>query len=393
MRVVLIWGRRSTALRAAPVIVGILAFAVISNAGWVYDWFFASRRPLSFLPLVAVVVAGCVAHDTARAWDPVGRSLGSSLIRWRAGYALIPLVATGVAGLCFGVVWIFMTVACVAQGAVGRPDPWVMPEMFCALMAAAGLGLLFGARIHTVAAGPLAAASTYVAYMLSGPYGFPTLMGSVGASDSMLGLTRAVPRSFVSMGVNGALAATAALACIGPLSRVARRCGVVLAATLCLTIGLGAGRAVPPAEFVATTRQSCIDGATTVCGPVGTDQLLRIVAGHARWAERQLADSELTLPTRLLLSRESRPSLPSEAIVPFGAQQIVRLDRATMMESILSRPRLCPQLFAYTPETQSLLEAEGRVRQWLVGALRSPSGKAPPQVLAAYRSIQECKPS
>lgn len=394
-----IWLRRSLALRLAPLLVGLLVLMAWTRDGWQYEWLFGARTMIGALPLVSALVAGAVAYDVVRHWEPLVAELGPSTRRWRR--ATLALVGAHVLWALAGVTVVLAAAAVrmAANDALGRPDAWLPFEVAAALAAAASVGLVAGMFLRSPVAPPLVAVAVFSAQALNLPFGLDVLFAPVSAVSSALGVERDPGAAAMTIALNlGVAAVCCALALRG--ARPSAPWSVTVAA---LAAGMLALLAVPASVTALpyraqSTETVCITrGQVEVCGG-GSAPLLADLASGLDDATTVLQSSQLGLPRSWTLSVPGTQPPSSQATAQeVSPAKLADERRTATLAAVLSQPRPCPQLYDTNDDTNddttALLERQQQVREWIEQALhQGRSGVAPAQVLSAYEQLAQCRP-
>lgn len=186
---VVLWLRRGTPVRAFPVLVAMELTLLFTRGGWGHEWDWALSSASLGLTLVGPLVAGLIAHDTARLAEPTLALLARTASRGRTG-----LMAIGAAGgLCALGAWLvgIVVAAAIAVGdASGAPNPWVFVESLALTATFATAGLAAGSLTRSVLVGPLTAVALFGAGLVSsssnaGLTGLLRVGGSTGSLTSI----------------------------------------------------------------------------------------------------------------------------------------------------------------------------------------------------------------
>lgn len=397
MTVLWIWLRRGLGLRVALLLVAVLAAATWTGGdGWQYEWLWGARSVVGALPVVCALVAGGVAYDVVSYWEPLAAELGPSSRRWRrATLALAGSHALWALG-GFALVLSAASVRLAANGALGRPDPWLPFEVAAALAAASSAGLLAGMRLRSLVAPPLVAALVFILPALSLPFGLDVLFTPTALSSTAIGVTRDPAAAITTVALNLAFAsAFCALALPGarPTARWAATAAGTAAAVLALTAVAGSATAMPYRSGAAGTL--CLtSGHVEVCGTRPAEPFLADLASGLDDAGRELSGSGLDLPRSWTLFVPGTQPPPSQATAVASPAGLSERRRTSTLADVLSQPRPCPQLFTASEETTYLLDLQQEVRTWIGDALRrGRSGPAPASVLSAYDQLTRCRPT
>lgn len=393
MMPLLVWGRRSSAVIIAPIVLVGVALAAWRSAGWQYEWLWGLRNPVSSLPLVSPLVAAGVAFDTARRWTPLIVGLGPSARRWRRATLTIPLVHVLWVFGVFCVIWAAAAVRLNLNDAITRPDGWLPFETFASLSAAAAVGLIVGRFLPEAAAPPVAAIGVLATSALSAPLGLTGLFSPVGVRNSAVGLTRDADAAALLIGLNLALAA---LCCLLAL-RGARPSRPWAAAAAVLSAAFLAVLAQPTTEFEfrpVAGPTICADQADVeVCGPQAAEPVLWDLS----LALQQAVDDVTGLPFpptfELGLPGVTPPTEPGRAVANVSPAQLNGSERLRTVAGILSLPRICPQLLEADDDTTPLLDRQAQVQTWIELALSTGQATAPAEIQAAYRELLTCRPT
>lgn len=397
MTVLWIWLRRGLGLRVAPLLVVVLAAVTWTGGdGWQYEWLWGARSVAGAMPVVSALVAGGVAYDVVRHWEPLAAELGPSSRRWRkAALALVGSHALWALG-GFALVLSAAAVRLAANEALGLPDPWLPFEVAAALAAAASAGLLAGMRLRSLVAPPFVAALVFILPALSLPSGLGVLFAPTALVSSAIGVTRDPAAAITTVALNLAFAAAfCALALPGPrpTARWAATAAGTAAAVLAVIAVPGSATAMPYRSG-ATATLCLTSGQVEVCGTRAAEPFLADLASGLDDAGRTLSGSGLDLPRSWTLFVPGTQPPPSQATATASPAGLSDDQRTGTLADVLSQPRLCPQLFTANDETTRLLDLQQEVRTWIEDALRrGRSGPAPASVLSAYDQLTRCRPA
>jgi hypothetical protein len=406
-----LWLRRSTALRAFPALVAVHLVLMFTRSGWGLDrdWAFglAAAGTATTVPLIA----GVVAFDRARRFEPTLAFLSRCTVRGRA--AVLGLVLAS--WLWAVAAWLVAaTVAAVItwkEGAVGLPEPWTFVETLTLLAVAVAFGYCIGAVCAaqpgwSLAAAPVAAASILLIRILSeglgiGVEGFLYVTG--GGSTKLF-----VDRDAASAAALILVHVVVAIALIGVTlafttgidGRNARLGVTVIAVALFLAAAANSRQVSSHHQPYQWTTQPeiCLRGQVTICGPRSAQPILAIAQNSLVDAVGRLSGSGIAWQTRYVVAG-GRP-MPANAgnlnLDPEGIRDTkLSIDDLT---SILVQPRLCQGLFD-DREAIALIDDQRRVASWVRSNLSdssspadSRSQAAPADVRSAFSTLSTCVP-
>ncbi|MGL5828633.1 MAG: hypothetical protein ACRC0L_03575, partial [Angustibacter sp.] len=118
-----------------------------SRRGWQYEWDWAFSNSSVSSVLLGPIAAGLVAFDRVHRFAPTLAELSRSTVRGRsAPFGLA--VATWVWAVAAWAVGLLVVAAVVSMNdPAGWPDPWILLEVPCTLLATTFIGLLWGAKL------------------------------------------------------------------------------------------------------------------------------------------------------------------------------------------------------------------------------------------------------
>lgn len=397
MTSMLVWSRRSLAIWMAPFLLAALVYGAWSRDGWQYEWLWGMRAVLLTAPIVSPLVAGAVAFDVVRRWNPVLEALGPSTRRWRL--ATLSLVAAHVlwAMLCVGVAWIIAGTRLILNPSMWQPDPLLPLEVLASVTAAAMVGLLVGRRVTNLAAPPLAAVIVFGIESLTIPYGLMSLFSPTALVDSAVGLERNPASAGLAIALNVSVAVICATIALRGNRRTRRWWAVCLAAVVAFVAVAVVERTSPPLEFQPTSGpRLCLQEAEVeVCGPRNVRSLLATLGNSIDAALTSLSASQLPLPRRFVLGVPGTvpPVSDNRAVASVSPAQLREGARTSTLARILAQPRFCSQYVDPSPETTALLDRQQLVSTWLQRALEGGDQPAPMDVRRAYDDLLSCTPT
>lgn len=399
MTPLLVWGRRSSAVYIAPIVLVMVALAAWSSSGWQYEWLWGMRNPVSILSLISPLVAAGVAFDTSRRWTPLVRGLGPSARRWRRATLTIPLVHVLWAFAAVCVVWATAALRLSLSDSIGSADAWLPFETIASLTAAAAVGLMAGRYLSDAAAPPVAALGVVATAALSAPFGLTALFSPVGLSSSAVGLTRDGGAAALLIGLNLALAALCCLLALpGARPSLPWLGGVAVAGAVFVAV-----LAQPPTEYEyrpVAGPTVCADQADVkVCGPQAAEPVLQDLSAALQQAVDNLSGLPFPDTYELGLPGVVPPTDPGRAVANVSPAKLRGSSRTRTVADILALPRICPQLLGVlgvvggVDETTLLLDRQAQVRAWIEQALRTGQATAPAEIQAAYAELLTCRPT
>lgn len=399
-----IWLRRSTATLAFPALVLTELIVLFSRSGWNHEWGWSLSEATDGTILLAPMAAGLVAFDRARRVEPTLAFLGSGAVRGPAGDVVLVAAGWISATAAWGVGVVVAGTLARLGGATGWPEPaqlWVLLEGLVLLGAGACLGLLVGAGVGGLLAGPVAAIGFFLARIFADSAGLETAFSAGGAVGSLLG-ERRIPS--LAMAVIGFHLAVGVLALVASL--------LVLPARRVLPVRIGAGVMVGAVVIVAgsvlvsqtqaqggnlyewtSAPRVCLAGEVRVCGPAEARYVLRASQRSLTSALEALSGSGIDWQ-RTYVVAAGRAVSPNEGILFLATEDIShgRLGTGRVAQT-LGRPRLCRAFFGERPPP-GLLDDEGVVQEWVARELASGGrpGPAPAPVRRAYDELRHCTP-
>lgn len=392
-----VWARRSLAVWTAPLVLGALVFSVWTMHGWQFESLWGTRGVLEIFPLVSPLVAGAVAFDVARRWQPVVAELGPSTRRWRWATLAVPAAHVLWAFAMVCLVWASVAVRLSIGPTIWQSDPWLPVEVIAALAASASVGLLIGMRVPDPISAPMAAIVVFAVETLGVPYGVDSLFTSAALRESAVGLSRDPWSATLTVALDGALIAWCCLVALRQGRRTSGWLAAVAVASVAL-IGLEAipGHATPTLWRAASSQQVCTShDDVRVCGPPNAMPFLDDLSHELTAARRTLTGSQLRLPDRYVLGTYGiTPSTDGGDTTAFVTPARLAVDNHAAIADVLSQPRICPQLLNPDNDTRTLLDEQEKVRAWLSEALQTrQTNAAPAGVQAAYHDLVTCDPT
>lgn len=394
-----IWLWRCTAARAFPALLAVGVVAVASRSGWQLDWRWASDWVPIMTYLTIPAAAGLVAFDRSRLVEPTMAGLGRGAPRGADGMVALVVASWLWLLLAWALTFGYVAVRAAGSGAVARPDPWSFVLTPVVLLAGAALGLLFGTVIPNLAAGPVAAVVTYLLPLTAGNVGLPWLMVADVSTGTLIGLERTP----VPAAVNVAFHLVVAVACVIVASRspaLTPRLGTTMTIAIIAVVAASLLAYDVVDKQVAAWRPSpgpqlCLGQRVVVCGPAEAGSLLRVAHDSVESAIDRLGDAGIAWQTRYAFSTQ-----PEQ--VPAGSGHLslqpegVAEGRMSIDDVVytLQAPRVCAAYFADRPPAQ-LMSSQGQVAEWLSARLSgsAPVGRAPTDVVEAYRRLRACVPA
>lgn len=384
------WLRRSSVARAFPGLLAMDLILLMLGGGWGYEWNWAFSKASTPTILLSPLLAGLVAFDRSRRFTSTLQSLSETVARPR-------VTVIGVAGWLWSCLVWCVGVACagvVAKhgGASGRPDLWVFVQTPFALLAAASVGLAWGARMRGPLAGPAAAVVIYVVTIVAKGLGLPGVFCSGGATGSLIGVTQVPSTAAASVGINLAIALTALL--WHEEARLLHRRGIRTTAvvltviTICGAVGIARQLGGRDTYQAVGGRPVCVGEGVVVCGPSDGRAVLMIAQSSLEKATRRLAPSGLPWRQRYLMSSEPDDLAAADDAGKLNVKTEDIRDgelSQTDIASTLTMPRLCQAFLGEHASDELLLSSQLVLRSWVTAALHQPGPPrpAPRNVVAA----------
>lgn len=399
MQTLTLWLRRCTSALAFPGLVAVVFVVIHSRTGWEYEWDWAFNNTSTSAILLTPIAAGLVAFDRARRFAPTFADMASSTPRGLS--SLVELAAASwlwhIAAWALGMGYVAVRVA--FNGAVGVPAVWNFVEAPAALLAGVFIGLMWGSILPNLAAGPLAATTTYLVGLLgNSSFGLPGLLMAGGSVGTLVGL-EPVPSVVMS---DVAVHLTLALLCgFVAAARTVRARPRLRWGTAATAIALAASMAnlwtlsghTDPYR-TADAPIVCVGGSVTVCGRYKATPLLNVAHRSLASALVDLKHSGVDWQTRYILPNEARDVPPSSGVLSLSPELIsdgrMGLDD---LAATLATPRMCRAYVADAPPG-GLLQDQSEVLQWAIRNLQSrgSAGSAPDRIREAYEQLSSCQP-
>jgi hypothetical protein len=394
----LLWTRRCSAALASPAFVAVSLVILLTRRGWQFEWGWGLSQASSATVLLGPLLAGLVAFDRSRRAAPTVANLAASSPR--SGLWALALASWMWAVAAWGLGMAVVAVVVTRNGARGWPDPWILVQPPAALLAAACLGLAWGATFRSIASAPIASVVVFLGIILGDYLGLTGLLASGRATGSLIGMQQvpAVAAAGIALNLMLALVALAwALHRIQP-DRMDLKRLVMLGGAVTVAAAVGLARVGGGDTYRAVAEeQVCIGDGVVVCGPESARPVLAVAQSSLLSAVRQLGGSGVAWRSRYVWARGSDVfSIAADSgLLRVGTENISdgRMSPGEIA-STLAMPRLCQDFFDPNPP-DALLGKQGLVTAWVTEQLSqgSRAGRAPRQVLDAFDDLANCRPA
>lgn len=393
-----LWLRRSTSTMAFPGLVVLVLVVIHSRGGWQYEWDWAFNNASTSAILLTPVAAGLVAFDRARRLAPTLADMAATTPRGLGSLAGLAVASWlwHVAAWALGMGYVAVRVS--LNGAVGLPSIWNFLQAPMALLAGVGIGLMWGSLLPNLAAGPLAAISTYLAGLLGNTaVGLPGVLTAGGSTGTLVGLEQVPSMAISAIMLNLVLALVCGLVAAARTlgTRLGLRWLSVLAAIAlagCMVNLWSLSRDTDPYR-TADAPIVCLGNDVTVCGRYKATPLLEIAHQSLKSALAALTDSDIDWQTKYLLPNDARDVPPDSGVLRLSPE-LISDDQMGLddLAATLATPRMCRAFFADAPD--GLLGEQSRVLQWVARHVRPNhvTGPAPREIQRAYGHLRDCTP-
>lgn len=394
-----LWLRRCTSARAFPALLAIVLVIAHTRKGWEYEWDWAFNNVSTSTILLAPVVAGLVAFDRSRRMQPTLAELACTTARGKRSLMSMALASWLWHLAAWALVMLYAGIRVASHGAVGTPDVWVFAETPAVLLAGAFVGLLCGSVLPNLAAGPVAAVTTYAVELLGDTSGLSGLFMAGGSTGTLVGLERTPSVALATIGVHLGVALTCGLAAAAWTVAPERAVRWFAAAASLLVVGalwnLGYVERGNDAYRVARSATFCVGSGVVVCGPQKAGPLLSIAQKSVAEAVAGTHSGGIPWQTRYVLSRDDE-RIPSDSGVLRLSSDEIAHGRLSVgdIAGTLATPRMCQAYLEYEAPEQ-LLESQATVMGWVTEQLDADreGGAAPTGVRAAFERLSDCAPA